>query len=642
MNKKTKILLCCLTAVASLGMSACRDFDEVNTNPTAASQEQVLPEYLINRAIIAAQQNPHIAERAFVLYWKTAGHQHRSGGLSLGGFSDGWSSDYYGRMSTESLKPLYAAISLIEQRVKAGSARPYDNDLLQVARIWRAYMLSELCDNFGVVAINGYDGANPTYVGAKEAYTFMLKELKEAAASLSKEKVSLPNEVKDLDRAYGYDAAKWRAYANSLRMRLAMRLSEVDEATAKANFEEAAAAGGILTADARFAVREKDGWDDLTGVMSRQWNHQWISSTYNNLVLGLGGVESKKQLTDARYAEHIKDADYLGVRYDKHFPLKTTDPSAGFYMDGLPGTIDPRAYKTFIITGDTENPEFSFYPTWNKSATTTEYKLKQADDKDKDFKTIETRYTWNAWVNGAWGDLYAINDLLQVGTMPRLANKYRNSTSKRIFFAEWETYFLIAEADVRGWKVPMSGKEAYEKGIRASFAYQGAGFVDDYLTSKSYNRVGTSVAWDHTEEPAATVTMKCKNGYTDKMEDYTYHYPDKNSRLYKKAMNDHLTKIITQKFIANTPWLPLETWNDHRRLGLPFFETPAVEKSLDNMPQLTASSYSTVAVDYYPQRLPLPSSIESGNKPGYESALKVLGGADKDKVFTPIYWAKKK
>ena len=126
------------------------------------------------------------------------------------------------------------------------------------------------------------------------------------------------------------------------------------------------------------------------------------------------------------------------------------------------------------------------------------------------------------------------------------------------------------------------------------------------------------------------------------MEDYTYHYPDKNSRLYKKAMNDHLTKIITQKFIANTPWLPLETWNDHRRLGLPFFETPAVEKSLDNMPQLTASSYSTVAIDYYPQRLPLPSSIESGNKPGYESALKVLGGADKDKVFTPLYWAKKK
>ena len=180
-----------------------------------------------------------------------------------------------------------------------------------------------------------------------------------------------------------------------------------------------------------------------------------------------------------------------------------------------------------------------------------------------------------------------------------------------------------------GWTVPLTGKDAYEKGIRASFAYQGAGSVDSYLTSQTYNRVGTSVAWDHTTEPAATVTMKCTNGYTGQTENYTYRYPEMKSRLYKAAMNDHLTKIITQKFIANTPWLPLETWSDHRRLGLPFFETPAVEKALDNMPQLTASTYSTVSVDYYPQRLPLPSSIVNGNKPGYESAIKALGGEDK-------------
>ena len=224
--------------------------------------------------------------------------------------------------------------------------------------------------------------------------------------------------------------------------------------------------------------------------------------------------------------------------------------------------------------------------------------------------------------------------------MCHLGLKYRNSTNKRVFFGEWETYFLIAEAAVRGWTVPLTGKDAYEKGIRASFAYQGAGSVDSYLTSQTYNRVGTSVAWDHTTEPAATVTMKCTNGYTGQTENYTYRYPEMKSRLYKAAMNDHLTKIITQKFIANTPWLPLETWSDHRRLGLPFFETPAVEKALDNMPQLTASTYSTVSVDYYPQRLPLPSSIVNGNKPGYESAIKALGG--EDKVFTPIYWAKKK
>ena len=77
-------------------------------------------------------------------------------------------------------------------------------------------------------------------------------------------------------------------------------------------------------------------------------------------------------------------------------------------MDGLPGIIDPRAYKTFIIAGDTENPDFCFYPSWSKAATTTEYKLKDATDKEKDFKTINAKYTWNAWVGGSWGDLNAI------------------------------------------------------------------------------------------------------------------------------------------------------------------------------------------------------------------------------------------
>ena len=68
-----------------LPFSSCRDFDEVNRDPLAAHRDQVLSEYLINRAMMTAQQDPHIAERAFVRYWKNASHQQREGSLSLGG-----------------------------------------------------------------------------------------------------------------------------------------------------------------------------------------------------------------------------------------------------------------------------------------------------------------------------------------------------------------------------------------------------------------------------------------------------------------------------------------------------------------------------------------------------------------------------
>src|SRR5699024_10449413 len=183
---------------------------------------------------------------------------------------------------------------------------------------------------------------------------------------------------------------------------------------------------------------------------------------------------------------------------------------------------------------------------------------------------------------GNWGAKGTKNNVYSnPGSVPRLANRFRNGTSKRIFFASWESYFLIAEAAVKGWNVPVNGKDAYENGIKESFAYWNVtNFESDYLTSETYNRAGTSVSWDHTTEPPASVTMRYVNGYTGAEGTTELTYPDNG--LYKdgSVKNDHLTKIITQKFIAQSSWLPLETWSDHRRLGLPFFEHPAFYSSI--------------------------------------------------------------
>ena len=65
MNKMNS-LISGLSLLTILSIGSCKDFDEVNTNPTVASKDQVRTEYLINQAIITAQQDPHIAERAFV------------------------------------------------------------------------------------------------------------------------------------------------------------------------------------------------------------------------------------------------------------------------------------------------------------------------------------------------------------------------------------------------------------------------------------------------------------------------------------------------------------------------------------------------------------------------------------------------
>ena len=415
-----------------------------------------------------------------------------------------------------------------------------------------------------------------------------------------------------------------------------MRLSQVDPAKAQSEFESAVGNAYIKDAADNFKVKETAGWSDYTGVMTREWWDHEVSATLNNLMIGLGGVTSQSMLSIDKHS-HIKPANYMGLKFENHFTSMTNDPSAGFFFDGLQNTIDPRAYDLFKIPGDFNDPEFNSYPSWNSNATITKRNL--VDASDNVIKEIEAAFTWNAYAAGNWGDKGSKNKVYgHTGTLPRLANKYRNNSNSRIFFASWESHFLIAEAAVRGWDVPMSGQMAYEQGINQSFAYNGvSSHLGAYLTSQAYSRVGTSVSWTHTTEPASTVAVTYLDGYTNVAGVMNLKYP-KNT-IYKNGTvkNDLLTKIITQKFIAQTPWLPLETWSDHRRLGLPFFENPAVETPLTNMPQLTNANFMTNNVNFYGQRLKYPSNFSSNIPGGYQQAVDKLGG--EDTVFTPLWWA---
>ncbi|SCQ22338.1 Susd and RagB outer membrane lipoprotein [Tannerella forsythia] len=625
-------------------LTACGDFDEINKNPTAADIDQVQIEYFINSSIIGAQQNPHVAERAFVLYWKDAGHMDRIGTLSTGYTDNGWTTDYFNEAS-KWLGDVNTAIQVGEMKIQSGNIDEYSNNLLQVARIWRVYMMSELTDLFGPIPMNGFQGVNPDFNKVEEIYDFMLKELKDAVAKMNDKTVI--DRVKKTDPAYEYDFNKWKKYGNSMRMRLAMRISNVDPARAKAEFEDAAKGSNFIASlSDNFKVQEKSGWDPLTGVMSREWNAQRLSTTINNLYIGLGGVSTESQVKgDAKALAMVKPENWMGIKYEQQFTTKTNDPSAGYWFDGLHAKIDPRAYKTFIIPGQFDNPEYNKYPSWvpDQTSKTERPLLKpRANDPEKTdtLVKIDAAYCWNAAVGGSWDKKGSYNKVIGwPGCLPRLANRFRNSSESRIFFASWESYFLIAEAAVKGWTVPMSGKAAYEKGIEESFKYWNVSeHYEAYIASENYNRVGTSVKWEHVAEPSATVSMQYKDGETDETKTMDYKYPI--NTIYKKGSvrNDLLTKIITQKFLAQVPWLPLEAWNDHRRLGLPFFENPARELPLEGMPALTESNYMTNSWDFFPQRVPYPAFLKNNVPEGYNQAVSLLGG--KDDVHTVLWWAK--
>ncbi len=646
--KKTSLFV-----ITVLVFAGCKKITDINTDPTAANATQVQVEYFIDNSIIHAQMNPGVSERAFVLYWVPGGRQFADADgatFSVGDYSDEWIGEYYDNQSG-ALNTINSAIDVANQQITAGTNKNYTNNLMQVARIWRAYLLSEMSDNFGPMPITAFQGKNPDFTDVKTVYYYLLAELKDATSKLDLTIPAVPQVVKNEDPAYGFDFSKWQAYGNSLRMRLAMRLSEVDAAKAQAEFEDAAK-GSLLTDKAQtFQIQEKSGWDDLSGMYTRCWYQLPESVTLNNLMVNLGGVTSKAQIpsviTDAAgqaaAIANIKAADYAGQYYPVQLTTKTNNPFAPYWLDGLPNTIDPRAYQIFYMPGNSNDPSFPSQTCGAVNANTVGYVKGTNGNKIKD---IDAKYTWNGTPDGNWGTKGGVvNTLFQAVSIgaatsmtPSLKQEFRGQTAKRVFFGPWETYFLLAEGAVRGWATPVDAQTAYETGIAKSFEYWGTSqYLATYLASADYNNNGTSVSWTNTTEPGNSHQMSYVDGITGTAGTVNINYPVNN--LYKggTVRNDHLTKIITQKFIAQTPWLPLETWSDHRRLGLPFFENVVLEAPIQTLPALTASNYMTSNQQFFPQRMKYPSGLQNSNVTGYKQAVSALGG--NDAILTPLWWA---
>ncbi|MFD0793544.1 SusD/RagB family nutrient-binding outer membrane lipoprotein [Mucilaginibacter litoreus] len=630
----------CLVLTATMMLASCKKFDEINQNPFAASPSQVETEYFLNNSIIGAQQDPGLSERMFILYWVVGGRafQDEDGEtFSQGDFVDDWAGEYY-RQSSQWQNNANTAIQIANDQIANGTSKPYTQNLIQVARIWRAYLMSEFADTFGPMPINAFQGTNPEFKDVKSVYYYIFDELKDASSKLDLT-VTNTDAVKKEDPAYSYDYAKWRKYANSLRMRLAMRLSEVDAQKAQSEFEDAAKGSDFIKdASEMFSVAERPNeYNPLASVFRKEssWMGLPISATYNNLVVNLGSIKSADQLSSADLKAAVVPKDWMGQQYTEYFPTKTNDPMKGFWLNGLPYSIDPRAYKIFSIPGNLTDPN---YPALGDSFVKFDGPLQDADKKK--VKTLNAKYTWNAKADGEWAGIVTRNQpIVTNGCKPLLNLVYRTGNKRRIFFAPWETYFLLAEAAERGWSSPVSAKTAYETGIEKSFEYfDVTNNLTTYLASTDYNRAGTSVNWDDVTEPGASHKMNYEDGITGKAGTVDVAYP-KND-LYKSGTvrNDHMTKIITQKYLAQLPWLPLETWSDHRRLGLPFFENPVVEQAMSNLPALNAGNVNTSSIQFLPQRVRYPSDLKNSNATGYNAAVSALGGADA--VLTPLWWAK--
>ncbi|UOQ78157.1 SusD/RagB family nutrient-binding outer membrane lipoprotein [Hymenobacter sp. 5516J-16] len=107
-----------------------------------------------------------------------------------------------------------------------------------VGRIMRSYFFSILTDYYGDIPYSQAlrieeNVLTPKYDTQEQVYTGLLTDLKEAS-----NQIQINGPAVGGDILYNGDMDRWKRFANSLRLRLAMRISDVKEAQARAEIAE--------------------------------------------------------------------------------------------------------------------------------------------------------------------------------------------------------------------------------------------------------------------------------------------------------------------------------------------------------------------------------------------------------------------
>lgn len=238
-------------------LSACdKGFEDLNVNPLRPNQVGV--ETKLTAAQLFASSERYDNWRAGLIYQSTM-MQHIA---TTAGYWDGdkytWNRGY-----ASSLMDRYYgnAVKSLEDILVQLDEEGAPDEMKAIARIMRVFVFSRLTDLYGDVPYSEAGKAvledilTPAYDPQSEIYADMLKELEESAAALG----SGTSGFGDADIIYNGDQAKWKRLANSLMLRLGLRLIKVDPSGAQAWATKAIAGGVMESNDDIFFVPHTNG-----------------------------------------------------------------------------------------------------------------------------------------------------------------------------------------------------------------------------------------------------------------------------------------------------------------------------------------------------------------------------------------------
>lgn len=238
-----------IAAVLLFTTSCDKGFDELNKNKVSPTSLE--PALLLNQAIISSSHP-----------WKTLVFDmgivqqlvSPNGGVLAGANFNQDSRD----ATTQPIWAVYYqnVIKYTHDAIVKTKDLPARSNLYNMARIYQAFSFMILTDEYGDIPyLQGGAGYTdqvffPAYDKQQDIYNDIIKELTEAGAALN-----ATGTIETADLLYAGNIDKWKKFANSLLLRVGMRLIKVDPARAQTIASTAIAAGVITTNADNAAIR---------------------------------------------------------------------------------------------------------------------------------------------------------------------------------------------------------------------------------------------------------------------------------------------------------------------------------------------------------------------------------------------------
>ena len=261
--------------------SCTKDYPEINSDPNkiallSSSDMPALFTKALQGAHNSYQTDQNLFADLYAQYYANTGTNFATDRYAI---QHSWADAVYSNAYSQVLPQL----QIVMENVDPNSPE------YAVCNVWWVYTFHRVADYFGPIPYfeAGSGKKSIAYDPMDKVYDDFFARLTSAAAVLSQNATAKPFGTADL--IYQGDASKWAKFANTLRLRLAMRISAVAPALAKTQAEAAVTAGVFTTSPADDALMTRgDATSAAKNPLSTmsEYNEFRMSATMESIMKG--------------------------------------------------------------------------------------------------------------------------------------------------------------------------------------------------------------------------------------------------------------------------------------------------------------------------------------------------------------------